>query len=351
MTLTSCHLWGDSSHLRLGVSGVGEKRYLFIRQHRRGRYIFGIRSLKLNINRTLLPIKHCSKVEMQFGDETQAQSAQRMYNARAVNYEDSWHPAYTTRFTSQLSIAPGDKILDLCCGTGLNVFAAAEKAGPNGSVIGVDVSHGMLAQARQKQADKPALGQRCRLLEGDVTRLEDAFASADLGAQHGLFDWITCSNAFVLLDDPSTVLAHWGTFLKPDGRMAIDIPHEHNHRAATILERVAQRIGVNLPFNRSWVKSSQSFVELATAEGFEVEKYEVLEQVMRETSTYYSIDQADEKFDYVLNGALATDIATEDFKKRARPLFHQEWAQCAVDGKIEVGDSIYLYVIRRARDS
>jgi len=288
-------------------------------------------------------------MQPQFGDETQAQSAQRMYDSRAVTYDDSWHPAYTARFTSHLSIAPGDKVLDLCCGTGLNVFAAAEKVGPEGTVIGVDVSDGMLAEARKKQTVNPDVGERCRLLKGDVTRLEDAFNGAGLGAQHGAFDWITCSNAFVLLADPSTTLAHWAAFLKPDGRMAIDIPHEDNHRAGTALEQVAKRIDVVLPFNRSWVKSSQSFVELVAAKGFEVEKFELLEKVMRETSSYYSVDEADEKFDHILRGCLAMNTAIEDFKERARPLFREEWAKCAVDGKIKVGDDMYLYMIRRAK--
>ncbi|OIW33042.1 S-adenosyl-L-methionine-dependent methyltransferase [Coniochaeta ligniaria NRRL 30616] len=288
---------------------------------------------------------------MQFGSETQPQSAQRMYDSRAASYEDSWHPSYAIRFTSHLSIAPGDAVLDLCCGTGLKVFAAAEKVGPTGSVVGVDVSDGMLAQARQKQAANPEVGKRCLLLKGDVAKLDEVFAAAGLGGKKGAFDWITCSSAFVLLDDPSAALAHWKAFLKPGGRMAIDVPHEHNLRAGAILERVAKRLRVAMPFNRSWVESSESFIKLAEKEGLEVEKFELLERVMGEKISYYSLDEADEQFDKVVNGSLTTKLDVEEFKEKARPLFHEEWAKAAVDGKVAVADALYLYILRKAGQS
>jgi len=288
---------------------------------------------------------------MQFGSETQPQSAQRMYDSRAAAYEDSWHPSWAIRFTSCLSIAPGDHVLDLCCGTGLNVFAAAERVCPDGSVIGVDISNGMLEVARQKQATNPDVGKRCILLKGDVAHLDEAFSAAGLGEKKGTFDWITCSSGFVLLDDPSAALAHWKTFLKADGRMAVDIPHEHNLRSGAILERVAKRLGVPLPFNRSWVESSESFVTLALAQGLVVEKYELLERVMGEKTTHYTLDQADGQFEKSVNGPLTANLDAEEFKEQARPLFHEEWEKAAVDGKVEVADALYLYVLRKAGQS
>ncbi|KAJ9134065.1 hypothetical protein NKR19_g8793 [Coniochaeta hoffmannii] len=237
---------------------------------------------------------------MQLGTETQAQSAQRMYDSRAADYEDSWHPASAIRFTSRLSISPGDAVLDLCCGTGLNFFAAAGRVGPGGSVVGVDLSEGMLGVARRKQAAAaaaaadPELESRCLLLKGDVTRLDEVFASAGLGDKRGGFDWITCSNA-------------------------------------------------------SWVESSESFVGLATAAGLELESFELLEKVMGEASTYYGLDQADEVFDKIANGSLTTNLDVNEFKKTARPLFREEWANAAVDGKVEVADALYMYIFRNNR--
>jgi ubiquinone/menaquinone biosynthesis C-methylase UbiE len=74
--------------------------------------------------------------------EPQVQSAQRMYDARAANYEESWHPNYSKRFIELCPLNSGQRVLDLCCGTGLDAFLAAEIVGDQGQVICVDVSDG-----------------------------------------------------------------------------------------------------------------------------------------------------------------------------------------------------------------
>jgi len=44
--------------------------------------------------------------------------------------------------------APGDRVLDVACGTGIGARLAARLVGPTGSVVGVDADGGMLAVAR-----------------------------------------------------------------------------------------------------------------------------------------------------------------------------------------------------------
>jgi ubiquinone/menaquinone biosynthesis C-methylase UbiE len=283
---------------------------------------------------------------MQLGSETQAQSAQRMYDSRAKAYDKSWHTPYASRFASYLAVVPGDTVLDLCCGTGLNAFAAAEQIGPSGRVIGVDISEAMLDLALQKQTANQDLGKRCLFLKGDVIQLDDVFDAAGLDKHQRRFDWITCCSAFVLLDDPSAALAHWKQFLKDGGRMTVDVPHEHNLRSGVILEKVAHRLGVRLPFNRSWVSSADSFANLAEAEGLEIESTAVIENVMGEKTLHYEVEEADAQFDKIVQGSLLTNLTVDEFKERARPLFREEWAKAAVDGKVEAADMLYLYVLR-----
>ncbi len=56
--------------------------------------------------------------------------------------------AYRKQAIRALCLEPGDTVVELCCGTGLN-FAGLERAvGPRGRVIGVDLTEPMLAQAR-----------------------------------------------------------------------------------------------------------------------------------------------------------------------------------------------------------
>ncbi|KAJ9141654.1 Demethylmenaquinone methyltransferase [Pleurostoma richardsiae] len=278
----------------------------------------------------------------QFGTETQVESAKRMYDARAANYEDSWHPDYSRRFIELVPLVPGQRVLDLCCGTGLEAFLAAEIVGDAGEVIGVDVSEGMLSVLRGRQQRQPELGRRIRTLLHDVTNLQGLKE-----LEKGSFDVVLCSSAFVLFDDPARVVAHWREYLRPGGIAAIDITHELNLRSGMILERVADRMGVTFPSNRTWVKSADSFCEILEREGFTVENVVLLDKITGERSTYYRVDQADEQFNYIINTALTKNVATDDFKEKARPIFREEWEKEAVDGKVEIVDALYVYIARR----
>jgi ubiquinone/menaquinone biosynthesis C-methylase UbiE len=50
------------------------------------------------------------------------------------------------------NIQPGERILDIGCGSGTTTLAVAERVGPSGSVLGVDVSEPMLSLARERVA-------------------------------------------------------------------------------------------------------------------------------------------------------------------------------------------------------
>ncbi len=164
--------------------------------------------------------------------ETQADAAIRMYDPRAENYEDSWHPAYSERFIALVPLKAGDSVLSLCCGTGLDAFLAADRVGETGRVVGVDISPGMLAKARERKEQDSRLGPRVALLRHSVTDLDGLDAPE---VQKGSFDVILCSNAFVLFDSPADVVRQWKHYLKPGGRVAIDITHEHNMRAVIVI--------------------------------------------------------------------------------------------------------------------
>ena len=49
-------------------------------------------------------------------------------------------------------LAPGERVLDVACGTGVVARAAATRAGPGGHVVGVDINPGMIAVARSLPA-------------------------------------------------------------------------------------------------------------------------------------------------------------------------------------------------------
>lgn len=75
-----------------------------------------------------------------------------------------------------LRLKPGDTVLDLGCGTGLNLPLIIDRVGPTGLVVGVDRSTEMLRMARRRVARHA--WRNVRLLQADVADL----SSADLVA-------------------------------------------------------------------------------------------------------------------------------------------------------------------------
>ncbi|KAF5250297.1 hypothetical protein FANTH_4497 [Fusarium anthophilum] len=275
--------------------------------------------------------------------ESQSDAAQRMYTERATNYEDSWHPDYSKRFMELVPIKSGDRVLDLACGTGLEAVIAARHVGDDGVVIGVDITEAMLSEARKKLDHDEALHRRFKLVRHSVTDLTSC-----PNVDRDSFDLILCSNAFVLFENPQEVVAHWREYLKPGGRVAIDITHEYNLRSGLLLEKVARRLGMPFPSNRSWIQSKESFSELLESCGFVVEMVGTLEKVVGLGSMYLGLDKADEQFDYVVNGPLTASIVTEELRVQGREYFREEWHNAAVDGKVEVSDILYVYIASKA---
>ena len=58
--------------------------------------------------------------------------------------------AQRLRAVQALGLRPGDSVVDIACGTGLNFSLIEQVIGPDGRIVGVDLTDGMLAQAQQR---------------------------------------------------------------------------------------------------------------------------------------------------------------------------------------------------------
>jgi len=105
---------------------------------------------------------------------------------------------------------PGDTVLDLACGTGLNLAHIIEWIGPEGRVVGVDYTRPMLKRAQRKLARHHWGG--VTLVEGDATHLPLAADSCDA---------VLCSYAMAIIPDYRRAIAEAVRVLKPGGRLVL----------------------------------------------------------------------------------------------------------------------------------
>jgi len=109
----------------------------------------------------------------------------------------------------RIGVAPGDRVLDVCCGTGASALPAAERVGPTGDVLGVDVAERLLDLARAKAAAR-GLPARFEVRDARATGLPD-----------GAFDAVLCVFGIFFLPDMDGAAAELVRVTRPGGRIAI----------------------------------------------------------------------------------------------------------------------------------
>ncbi len=80
-------------------------------------------------------------------------SIQDLYRKHATTYDRSGICAldgWRKKAIQTLNLKPGDRVVDIGCGTGLNFALLQESIGPEGKLIGVDLTDAMLRQAQRR---------------------------------------------------------------------------------------------------------------------------------------------------------------------------------------------------------
>jgi ubiquinone/menaquinone biosynthesis C-methylase UbiE len=135
------------------------------------------------------------------------------WDKAAAYYEDAWREQLRPAQDRMLELAapkPGERVLDVACGTGLVTFRAAKAVEPGGSVYGTDISESMVEQARRLMAARNV--ENC---DFDRMDAEDLSAIADAS-----FDAALCGLGLMYVPDPVQALREQHRVLKPGGRAA-----------------------------------------------------------------------------------------------------------------------------------
>lgn len=155
----------------------------------------------------------------------------------AEAYERYLVPAIFDHGANQLielaGAKPGERVLDVGCGTGIVARRAAPRVGDSGRVVGLDLNEGMLAVARaSSSSSRPPIEWR----QGNATRLP---------FPEGAFDVVLCQQALQFVSDRSAALREMHRVLAPQGRAAISVcrPIEHSPAYLLLAECLKRYVG------------------------------------------------------------------------------------------------------------
>jgi demethylmenaquinone methyltransferase/2-methoxy-6-polyprenyl-1,4-benzoquinol methylase len=141
-----------------------------------------------------------------------------LYRARARRYDRdaSWfflvglaHWAYRRQAVNSLHLQPGDTVVEVGCGTGLNLALLEAAVGPQGKIIGVDITDAMLEVARKRVAEN-------RWSNVELLQCDAAAFQFPAGA-----DGILSTFALTLVPEYDQVIQHGCQALKPGRRWVI----------------------------------------------------------------------------------------------------------------------------------
>lgn len=148
---------------------------------------------------------------MTFDPQNKKDTLQGIFTRSASSYgRIRYFPLFGEWLVETAQIPEGAKVLDIACGRGAVLFPAAERVGPNGQVIGIDLAAGM-ARETQMEIERRGLKQaEARQMDAEHLTLPDSF-----------FDFVLCGFSLQFFPNLNQALSEFRRVLKPAGRVAV----------------------------------------------------------------------------------------------------------------------------------
>jgi len=132
------------------------------------------------------------------------------WDRSAEHYERSWReqlePAQRL-LMEMAALRPGERVLDVACGTGLVTFRAADAVGKEGEVVGTDISDAMVETCQRLAAERGAAHASFARMEAEALDLPD-----------GGFDAVLCGLGLMYVTDFQGAIREMHRVTKPGGR-------------------------------------------------------------------------------------------------------------------------------------
>lgn len=131
------------------------------------------------------------------------------------NYEHFFVPAIGGPVAEDLinrsSLRPGERVLDVACGTGTVARLAAQKVGNKGLVAGIDVNPGMLTVARS-------------VTDAEISIDWYEANAEDMPLPDETFDVVLCQMGLQFMENKEVALKEMRRVLVPGGRLLLNVP-------------------------------------------------------------------------------------------------------------------------------
>jgi ubiquinone/menaquinone biosynthesis C-methylase UbiE len=229
----------------------------------------------------------------------------------AANYERFFVPAIGAPLAADLieraALQPGERVLDVACGTGVVARLASDQVGEAGYVSALDVNPGMLAVARTVGATDSGI--------------EWHEASAEeMPLPDESFDAVLCQMGLQFVPDREAALREMRRVLSPGGRLLLNVPGPTPPEFIALEEALGRHVGpeaagfVNAVFSLHETDSVRELVDIAGYRDITVEAKtrtlplpppdEFLWQYLSSTPLAPAIAQVDEE----RRAALASEV-------------------------------------------
>lgn len=178
-----------------------------------------------------------------------SQSANSRQYDRMARFYSALEPLYLIfpparrKAVAALNLNPGDTVLEIGAGTGRNFPYLVEAVGPSGTIIGVDASEGMLAEAR-KLIERRGWSN-VELLQQDATKLE-------LDRE---VDGVLFSLSYSALPEPRPALERAWEKLRAQGRVVVmdmGLTQSRWHRMLDPIARLLVKLGPGDAYSDPW---------------------------------------------------------------------------------------------------
>ena len=161
------------------------------------------------------------------------------WDKAAIYYENSWQqqlkPAQE-KLLERANLQPGERLIDIACGTGLVSFPAAEKVRPTGFVLATDISDEMVKICAETAIEKKISNIQFKRMDAE-----------ELDVQDEQYNVALCALGLMYVPDPIKALKEMYRVIRPGGRAVAAVWGQRDHCGwAEIFEIVDKRVATEV---------------------------------------------------------------------------------------------------------